>query len=143
MCVLFSNETTVVSGSKDATIRVWDIASGDCRHVLAGHTSGVLSMTIFNNKLVSGSFDRTVKIWDLSNAQCLQTLEGHAGGISILGLNENKTLLAAGYGRGNFTIWRLAEGLVVYLKNAQRLCILAYFGFTVPKLRRVLATQVR
>ena len=33
--------STVVSGSDDRTVRVWDASTGDCRRELRGHTDGV------------------------------------------------------------------------------------------------------
>ena len=31
----------VVSGSRDATLRMWDISTGECLHVLMGHVAAV------------------------------------------------------------------------------------------------------
>ena len=33
--------TIVVSGSRDATLRVWDIQTGECKKTLQGHFSAV------------------------------------------------------------------------------------------------------
>lgn len=34
------------SGSQDATVRVWDIETKHCKHVLLGHTKDVLCLAL-------------------------------------------------------------------------------------------------
>jgi ribosomal protein S18 acetylase RimI-like enzyme len=65
-----------VSGSRDATVRVWDlVAAREGRSaagpVLEGHTSEVnaVAMTKNGRYAVSGSRDKTVRVWDLATAQ--------------------------------------------------------------------------
>lgn len=49
------------SASADKTIRVWDIDSRRCEHVLEDHTRPVLSLAISSSRLYSGSYDFTIK----------------------------------------------------------------------------------
>lgn len=65
---------TLWSGSDDHTIRVWDIPTGQCTHVLEGHTGGVLSLVTTGHTVVSGSEDGTLCVWSLntSKPQCLK-----------------------------------------------------------------------
>ena len=58
--VMKLNETTLVSGSSDRTLRVWDLINNTSR-VLRGHTGSVYSMMKLNEStIVSGSHDRTL-----------------------------------------------------------------------------------
>lgn len=66
----------MVSGSLDTSIRVWDAATGTCKHTLMGHQSLTSGMELRQNILVSGNADSTVKVWDITSGQCLQTLSG-------------------------------------------------------------------
>jgi WD40 repeat protein len=61
--------TTLISGSRDQTIRLWEAATGKERHVLTGHRGAVrtLAVSADGNRLASGSQDCTVLIWDLTN----------------------------------------------------------------------------
>ena len=49
------------SASADKTIRVWDIDTRRCEHVLEDHTRPVLSLAISGGRLYSGSYDYTIK----------------------------------------------------------------------------------
>ena len=51
----------IVSGSTDRTIRVWNISTGICQHILYGHTSTVRCLALHGDIVVSGSRDATVR----------------------------------------------------------------------------------
>jgi len=62
----------VVSGGYDRTLKLWDLATGDCRATLRGHESWVSSVAVDASRGValSGAWDATIRVWDL--ARCTQ-----------------------------------------------------------------------
>ncbi|KAF3761931.1 hypothetical protein M406DRAFT_99963 [Cryphonectria parasitica EP155] len=88
---------TLVSGSYDATVRVWRISTGEALHVLHGHTQKVYSVVLDHkrNRCISGSMDSFVKIWDLDTGACLHTLEGHTLLVGLLDLRDERLVSAA------------------------------------------------
>lgn len=88
---------TLVSGSYDATVRVWRISTGESLHVLHGHTQKVYSVVLDHkrNRCISGSMDSFVKIWDLETGACLYTLEGHTLLVGLLDLRDERLVSAA------------------------------------------------
>jgi WD40 repeat protein len=52
----------VVSGSRDATLRVWDVEKGVLVHLLAGHQHSVRCIEVAGNQVVSGSYDCTCRV---------------------------------------------------------------------------------
>jgi WD40 repeat protein len=65
----------LVSGSADATIIVWDVATGQKLHTLKGHTRGILTLALDPadyqaNKdsvtILSAGSDREVRLWNIS-----------------------------------------------------------------------------
>lgn len=74
----------VVSGSRDATLRVWHIESGECLHVLVGHLAAVRCVQYDGRLVVSGAYDYMVKVWNPEREECLHTLSGHTNRVYSL-----------------------------------------------------------
>lgn len=70
-CLRFNDlGTTLVSGSFDKTIKMWDLR-GNCLITLLEHTRYINCIAINSMILASGSNDRTVMIWDLTGKSSL------------------------------------------------------------------------
>lgn len=74
--VISSDGQFALSGSWDATLRLWDIESGKCTRRFVGHTKDILSVAFSadNRQIVSGSRDRTVKLWN-TLGECKYTID--------------------------------------------------------------------
>ncbi len=51
-----------ISGSRDWSLRVWDIERGQLIHTLTGHEQSVRCIEIAGNQVVSGSYDYTCRV---------------------------------------------------------------------------------
>jgi F-box and WD-40 domain protein CDC4 len=100
----------LISGSYDGTVRVWRISTGECLHVLRGHTSKVYSVVLDHkrNRCISGSLDNLVKIWDLNTGICLHNLEGHNSLVAHLSLLDER--LVSGSSDCTLRIWDPENG---------------------------------
>lgn len=58
---------TLVTASKDSTVRVWDLATFKCLGQLPGHQNYVECMQLSQNLLLTGSRDSTVRTWNLAD----------------------------------------------------------------------------
>lgn len=68
-CIAVSPDGTwAVSGSRDRTVRVWDLNTGKCLVLLKGHLNQVNSVAISPNGkwIFSGSLDKSICIWDVA-----------------------------------------------------------------------------
>ena len=74
----------MVSGSRDATLRVWDILKGTCMHILVGHLAAVRCVQYDGKLVVSGAYDYMVKVWNPERQECLHTLQGHTNRVYSL-----------------------------------------------------------
>jgi WD40 repeat protein len=59
---------TLASASVDCSVRLWDVASGQQKTALQGHTGPVRSVAFSGDgqTLASASEDQTVRLWNLS-----------------------------------------------------------------------------
>eukprot|EP01061_Rhynchopus_euleeides_P038575 TRINITY_DN66152_c0_g1_i1.p1 TRINITY_DN66152_c0_g1~~TRINITY_DN66152_c0_g1_i1.p1 ORF type:complete len:596 (+),score=224.93 TRINITY_DN66152_c0_g1_i1:238-2025(+) len=63
-----SDKQKLVSGSDDATVGVWDVATQQLVNRISGHSDYVRATAVHPlnpNIIASGSHDKTVKVWDL------------------------------------------------------------------------------
>ena len=52
-CIVYCPELSkVITGSYDRTARVWDVETGECVHVLEGHTGEVFCAAVHNTTYV-------------------------------------------------------------------------------------------
>jgi WD40 repeat protein len=67
---------SVVAGSSDKIVRVWDLASGRSTHAMAGHTGQVISVRgVGDGRLIlSAAADRTIRLWDVRAHRPVRTM---------------------------------------------------------------------
>ncbi|KAK4055980.1 hypothetical protein OIO90_002974 [Microbotryomycetes sp. JL221] len=84
----------VVSGGCDRDVRVWDVDTGACKHVLRGHTSTVRCMRVLDGRpiAVSGSRDGTLRVWNIENGQALHALVGHEHSVRCIDVHDNRVV---------------------------------------------------
>lgn len=75
------DDVMMATGSYDATIRIWNLETGEQTRVLRGHMQGIRSLQFDDKILVSGSLDGTMKIWNWHTGELLNTLVCHQGGV--------------------------------------------------------------
>ncbi|GMM50784.1 SCF ubiquitin ligase complex subunit [Starmerella bacillaris] len=103
-----------VSGSYDYKVRVWDLGTNKCRHVLEGHENKVYAAIIDpeRNRCISASMDNHIKVWDLDTGAELYTLDGHTGLVGLLGLRDN--ILVSAAADKTLRIWNPESGKLVH-----------------------------
>ena len=123
-----------VSGSKDQTLRVWDLENGQCLLTLEGHTDSVssVSLTPDGRRVFSGagsptggirahaapdgrhtfpgSKDKTIRVWDLESGQCLRIIEGHSfWGESVTATPDGRRAVSWSWDK-MLRVWNLKSG---------------------------------
>ncbi|KAH3759225.1 hypothetical protein Pelo_8953 [Pelomyxa schiedti] len=103
----------VMSGSYDATLRLWDIDNLTCVRTFSGHTQGVLSLCVRGNMLVSGAGEG-VRVWDLSTGDLMHKMV-HEEALCVQVLDETKVV--SGGADANIKIWDVETGDEVISMN--------------------------
>jgi WD40 repeat protein len=102
----------VATTGRDATVKLWDAATGECLKTLRGHLEGVEAVAFSpdGQRILSSSWDKTVRIWDVATGACLKTLQGHTAQVfSVAFLRDGKSAIS-GSADGQIKIWDLGTG---------------------------------
>ncbi|NET06615.1 MAG: protein kinase [Symploca sp. SIO2B6] len=102
----------LVSGSRDKTINIWDLKTGELKHILTGHMDQIFSLAISpdGQTLASGSRDRTIKLWNLHTGELKTTLVGHTATINSLVISPDEQTLVSGSKDTTIKLWNLNTG---------------------------------
>jgi F-box/WD-40 domain protein MET30 len=93
MCLQFDDKI-LMTGSYDATVKIWDLEAGKVIRTLTGHTQGIRCLQFDDTRLITGSLDNTIKVWNWRTGQLLNTYEVHSRG--VIGVHMAGKLLASG-----------------------------------------------
>jgi WD40 repeat protein len=113
--VVFSPDgKTVLSGSDDATIKLWDIATGQCLKTFTGHKKWLHSVAFSPDGLtaLSGSSDKTLKLWDIATGKCIKTFTGpgHTAYVTSVAFSPDGKTVLSGSGDNTLKLWDIATG---------------------------------
>jgi WD40 repeat protein len=69
--------TSLVSGSDDNTLKLWDIQTGGVAKTFHGHIAGIHSVSVSSDiaTIASGSRDMTIRLWDIQTGGCRCIIE--------------------------------------------------------------------
>ncbi|MEB3223276.1 MAG: WD40 repeat domain-containing protein [Candidatus Sericytochromatia bacterium] len=104
----------LASASKDGTIRIWDLASGQVLQVLRAN-EGPWSGVAFSpsGQLVAGSGEMgRVLIWNATTGALTRTLSGHDDAVTRLAFGRDDSQLASASLDGNVKLWDASKGEV-------------------------------
>lgn len=107
---------TLVSGSQDGTIKLWDLATGaELRTFAHGSIVNSLILSPDGKTLVSGGVAGSIRQWDLESGKELRSIKGpSAKGFSSLtysiALSPDRKTLASGSEDKNIRLWDLDSG---------------------------------
>ncbi|MEO5329570.1 MAG: WD40 repeat domain-containing protein [Magnetococcus sp. THC-1_WYH] len=113
MSIAFSPDgKTIVSGSWDKTIRLWERASGKSIAILERHSGPVLSVAFSpdGKTIASGSGDKTIRLWERASGKLIATLEGHSNWVNSVAFSPDGKTIASGSEDKTIRLWNRASG---------------------------------
>jgi WD40 repeat protein len=101
-----------LSGSKDATVRLWDMETLAALACLEGHEAEVVSVAFSadGKRALSGSLDKTVRLWDLESGQEVRSFRGHTDSVVSVAFSEDGNSALSASRDGTIRICDLASG---------------------------------
>lgn len=112
-CVKALSGRKAISSSRDTTLRIWDVETGQCEGLLEGHTASVRSFAVHGTIIASGSYDFTGRLWSLESKECLHVLKGHESQIYSIAF-DGMRIVTGGLDK-SARVWDPATGCVSHL----------------------------
>ena len=118
------NGRFIASASADATLKIWDAATGAHMDTLVGHMAGVscVAWGPDNNTLATGSDDKSIRLWDRVTGrpktttrksmagQDMPPLRGHHNYVYSLAFSPKGNILASGSYDEAVFLWDVRAG---------------------------------
>ena len=115
--VVFSPDGQIVaSGSKDKSIQLWNVETGQSIRTLTGHSDKVQSLAFSPDQqwLASGSEDNSIRLWQISDGKLLKKINnphhGRHKGFYSLAFHPQGHWLAAANWDGHISLWSIPDG---------------------------------
>ena len=101
-----------MTGSTDATAKVWDAKSGQELLTLKGHFYGVNSVAFSpdGTRIVTGGADATAKVWDAKSGKELLTLKGHSDNVNSVAFSSDGRRIVTGSYDHTGKVWDAHNG---------------------------------
>jgi WD40 repeat protein len=80
------------TGSRDTTIRKYDVNTGKCLLVMEGHTNSVRTIDVWNDILISGGKDNSIRTWNANNGETILIQEVHNDFINTIKIRKDDTI---------------------------------------------------
>ena len=98
--VVFNSEQSIVSGSKDKTVKIWSVNHGQsfedtCRRTYLGHRKSVFEVMHVARSGHITSCDGSIHVWDPENGYCLRQYEFRRNpAVTLSYITERNALIA-------------------------------------------------
>jgi transcription initiation factor TFIID subunit 5 len=122
----------VATASSDRTVRLWDVATGECVRLMGGLRNSSptsLAMSPDGRQVACGTDEGPIHVWDLGSARRVATLSGHVGPVWGLAYSHGSgAVLASGGADETVRLWSNAEASSLTSSEASGSVVVAAEG---------------
>ena len=103
------------TGSKDRTIKEWDLATGSVLRTIQGvHEGSVLSICVYGDYLASAGSDSNVVVWDLVENKVVKVVDDHEDSVLCVRFDDARLVSCS---KGELRMQVLLPRLMSYHKT--------------------------
>ncbi|KAI8674545.1 NACHT domain-containing protein [Fusarium keratoplasticum] len=114
---LFSPDGAILGSiHEDKTVKVWEISTGNCLHILSGFASEVKAMSFSPDMrlVASGSTDKMVHICSISSGSNLPVSEESIHPIQAMVVSPDGSVVASFSANRELALWRIDTGVCMH-----------------------------
>jgi WD40 repeat protein len=104
---------TLVSGSWDSTIKVWNLHTGQLSRTLKGHLGKVYCVAISPDGQTIVSVGYQIKVWNLHTGQLIRILQGHSASVKTVAISSDGQTIVSGSDDKTIKVWNLHTGQLI------------------------------
>ncbi|NEO00261.1 MAG: WD40 repeat domain-containing protein [Moorea sp. SIO3I7] len=102
---------TLISSSKDKTIKFWNLRDGRLQKTIKDFTRTPSSLVISaDGKRLAAATERQINIWNLETGAPPRTLKGHTGIVRSIAISPDGKILVSGSPDKTVMVWDLLTG---------------------------------
>jgi hypothetical protein len=111
-CAFSADGKVVVTGGRDAMLRLWSVDTEVPCATLSGHGDGINACALSpdGTTLMSGAFDAMLKLWSMDTYACRATLVGHTAGVKCCAFSPIGSIALSGSFDGTLRVWNVTTG---------------------------------
>lgn len=104
-------DDTLVSGSSDGTVILWDTRTGEKQAELKNNSPVYSASFSPNGAFLATNSNREIIIWDVLKAEKFITLSGHNNNVNSVAFSPNGKMLASGSSDKTIKLWEIPTGI--------------------------------
>ena len=115
--------TTLATASRDTTVRLWDVDTGNSRLITDGHTLAIYGLSFLKDgkTLINGSSDRTLRLWNTETQDQQLIPVKHPWSAFYFAFSEDGKTVAIGSTGGRTRLWsRDTEDFIATFQASHR-----------------------
>jgi WD40 repeat protein len=107
-----SDGQRAISGSDDATVRLWNIETGqEIRRFEGGNAVASIAFGPEERTFLTASSDRTVRLWDIETGEEIRRFTGHTFSVNSIALSPDGQTMLSGSDDRSVRLWDIKTGL--------------------------------
>lgn len=111
VAVAYSSDGRVIASSDDASIRIWDAATGELRHDFRAEAEALQIAFSHDGSLLAAPLGgNRVRVWDVVTGEIRETFIGHEDIVNSVSFSPDGQLLASASNDGSVRLWEVATG---------------------------------